>query len=606
MTHSVKKKIWITLAAILIALIGTAAIVGSIIFVPLYSSVPFKNTFEELLFDSSGIDEVMGLLEESGYESNIEVFLPRRFTGFKTDLTARSKKLYTGSADDVASQEITINVDPSTLTLKLFYDRDKITIGGYTDGYIVVPRNNIRGRLSEAPFAPGSGEKYTLSEAEFDRLVNAVESFASEEDAARATEQLYETFNNSYGTLIKRFIGSLSEKSSISVADGSTLIRTVEYKMNGDSVIEFFSALADEYSTNEAIKSLADALVPPKKSNSDAEGEDALNARKQELTEFAEKLIQPYEKLEVTFGYVIDSRHVRNINAFILTEKSSGAEYTISINADFTYGDTLGFEALIKTENKSDDGTFEKTSHTAEYIKSDSDNEFRIYFGVSPTRYYTSGSTHSNIASVILAYDKLNGDYDLTFFDQSSVNQYFGFVGNYRLDKGNRSIALSVHNKAISSFNKYGDKLIDLSFKKYSGGEITAPQGVDIATLNKRQLFTHARDFPFLTVAGMIRNLTGVILPVMYTAERAVIFDPDGLEEITDTCKLLYWEQLEKSETVPDPIVIYLHQHEVYLWLKGSDAHYTRIKAVYYENDIAGCAHAELTEDGKLIIEGVP
>ena len=605
MTHSVKKKIWITVAAILVALIGAAAVVGSIIFVPLYSSAPFKNTFEELLFDSSEINEVMGLLEESGYESNIEVFLPSRFTGLKTDLTARSKKLYKGSADKVASQEITLEVDPNTLTLKLFYDRDKITIGGYTDGYIVVPRNNIRGRLSEAPFAPGSGEKYTLSEAEFDRLVDAVESFASEEDASRATEQLYETFGNNYGTLIKRFIGSLSEKSSISVADGSTLIRTVEYKMNGDSVIEFFSALADEYSTNEAIKALADVLVPPKKSNSDAEGEDALNARKQELTKFAEKLIRPYEKLEITFGYVIDSRHVRNINAFILTEKSNGVENTISINADFNYGDTLGFEALIKTEKKSGDGTFEKTSHTAEYIKSDSDNEFRIYFGVSPTRYYTSGSTHSNIASVILAYDKLNGDYNLTFFDQSSPNQYLRFAGNYRLNKGNRSIALSVYKKDINSFG-YGDKLIDVSFKKYSHGEITAPQGVDIATLNKRQLFTHARNLPFSTVASMTHNLAGVILPIMYTAERAVIFDPDGLEEITDTCKSLYREQLKKSETVPDEIMIYLHQHEVYLLLMTSDINYTRINAVYYENDIAGYAHAELTEDGKLIIEGAP
>ena len=174
------------------------------------------------------------------------------------------------------------------------------------------------------------------------------------------------------------------------------------------------------------------------------------------------------------------------------------------------------------------------------------------------------------------------------------------------MNKGNRSIALSVHNKVISTFNKYGDKLIDISFKKYSGSEITAPQGVDIATLNKRQLFTHARNLPFSTVASMTHNLTGVILPIMYTQERAVIFDPDGLEEITDTCKSLYREQLKKSETVPDKIMIYLHQHEVYLLLMTSDINYTRINAVYYENDIAGYAHAELTEDGKLIIEDAP
>ena len=465
------------------ALIIASAIIAGILFIPLMTTPHWENTFNEIFLN---IDELQKFSEATSEGINIDLSaeIDSETAGLMKDLNL---KLSVASQihDQKKKGSVTLSLGGASrsIALLIIYDEETAALGFYelsenaandNISYVSFPRKGIAEEFKTSVFAPDSGSEYALEREVFNEIVSALEAFESADSGTNT-----ESINSSVENIVKQIAELLQPKNSVSFdASSFSLRKQVSVEMTADDIRAIIDVIIKEAEANPDLSSLLN--TPNYASYTDSETASILDALKEAKAELPEG--------EVLFSYTVTGNYVSNIRyAYTAPEVSDDS---FDANLDFIYGDSVGFDILVKYENEEEKISYRKQKTNAANIISvtiDADSEV-----------FEAKATHSLSNNSLLITAGMRGD------TESSVE----VRGNLNYNSDKSELSLEFKSIKIGSAEPIQGVSVGLSIKKNSDN-IEIPTAEPFFDFSEAELTSYIENLPVNALNNVIIEYTG-------------------------------------------------------------------------------------------------
>ncbi len=519
---SAKKKsklpIVITLSSvggILVAL----AVIAAILFIPIMTTSHWENTANEVFFNTAEMAAFSDALS-SGAAADITLGIDKELTGLLSDFSFKLSAVSSLSQDsETGSVTLSLEESKNTLALSLIYDKESVAVGVYdiiggTKGdasFVSIPRENISEGFKTSVFSPESGSSFALEKEVFDEVLKAIETF-EELDRERDQASLEASFKH----IADQIADIIKPEVSFGFADsGFALEKEVAFKLNREDLSAIIDVIISESEENEQLR----ALLEPQHVSTTEDGVtvsliDALKDAKAELPAG-----------EVHFSYTASGKYVRNIN-YSLDDPEDGFE----VYLDFTYGEDVGFDMLIKDADGGEDNLV--------YRKNDSETELKTSIIITADGEELEASVTLNRTDDSLLISASSSD---------SPDSVFELRGSCKYDPDAAHFSISFNSIKLGETDAIEGFSFELALGKNTE-DISMPEAVSLFEITEKDLEKLIEGLPKDTLANMVKNCTGKELESFLSADGKLMLNSSQYVELATAYANAYSIYLANAE----------------------------------------------------------
>ena len=512
----------ISLSAVGAVLIAVA-VVAAMLFIPLYTTPHWENTFNAIFFDTSEMQAFAGSLSD-GISAEINLGLDKELTGLLKDINF---KLSVASkfAEDSESGSLTLSLEEgkNSLALSVIYDKDSAAIGvyGLNNGkaendpvYVSVPRENICEEFKKSVFAPDSGSDFALEKEVFDEIAEALETFESL-DGKQEKGNLEEPISK----IAEQIASVIDPKTSLRFSDSEfALVSNVSVTLTKEDLVSIIDVIIEEAEANEEFEAVLNSTY----FSVSADGTqislvESLKEAKDELPEG-----------EITFSYSVSGDYVRDIKYSF--NSADDPEEDFDAVLEFIYGEISGFDLKITYGDGDDD--------SITYRKTDNDSELK-------TELCIISEVEELKTSVTL--NKADGSLIILASSPDNPESVCEIRGTLKYDKDEAHISMSFTSIKVGSDEPIDSFTFGIELGSHLD-EISMPEAVDLFAMTEENFEDILANLPKDTLAEMLKNCTGQDLGSYFSADGKLMLNAGQYADIATAYANAYSLYLSNAE----------------------------------------------------------